>query len=93
MCREQAGAGSVIFDGVFDLDHARFTDVHTDDWQFAAMLATQGLQAFGNYIGTLVVEAHSIDQSSVSNQTEQSRLFVAALGNRSHGSNLDVRET
>ncbi len=67
--------------------------IHTNNRASELVAGTQLAQALRHRHDPLIIETHSINQSSMLGQTKQARLRIAGLRTRRHGTHFDKAKT
>lgn len=92
-----AGRNQVVLDSVLKLDDLGLADVHADDRAYGAAVfgfevCAGGGNARASRCGTVIVEAHAVDNRLIFHEAEEARLRVAGLRLTGDSTDLDVAE-
>ena len=92
-----AGRDQVVLDSVLELNDLGLADVHADDRAYSAAVfgfevCAGGGNARACRCGTVVVEAHAVDDRLIFHEAEKARLRVAGLRLTGNSTDLDVAE-
>ena len=92
-----AGRNQVVLDSVLKLNDLGLADVHADDRAYgAAVFGFEVCAGSSNTrtcrCGTVVVEAHTVDDRLIFHEAEEARLGVAGLRLTGNSTDLDVAE-
>ena len=92
-----AGRDQVVLDSVLELNDLGLADVHADNRAYDAAVFGFEVCAGGGYAracrcGTVIVEAHAVDDRLIFHEAEEARLRVAGLRLTGNGTDLDVAE-